>query len=101
MVGQSLHRNVMKAEASKAATVAGCLLILNRRDMKSVDAASKHLAQEDVFTAIFLQTIIIMETSELRYTERQSRQEMSAGSRPVVAGIDGSPVTLSLTSHVH
>lgn len=92
----------MKAEASKAATVAGCLLIHNRRDMKSVDAASKHLAQEDVFAAIFLQTIIIiMETSELRYTERQTRQEMSAVSRPVVAGIDGSPVTLSLTSHVH
>lgn len=100
MVGQSLHRNVMKAEASKEATVAGCLLIHNRRDMRSVDAASKHLAQEDVFAAIFLQTIII-ETSELRYTERQTRQEMSAGSRPVVAGIDGSPVTLSLTSHLH
>lgn len=51
----------MKAEASKAATAAaGCLLIHNRSDMKSADAGSKHLAQEDVFAAIFIQTIIIM-----------------------------------------
>lgn len=39
---QSLHGNALKAEASKAATAAGCLLIHNRSEMKSADAGSKH-----------------------------------------------------------
>lgn len=60
MVEQSLQRNVMKAEASKAATAAGSIRIHNRSGMKSADAGSKHLAQDDVFADIFIQTIIIM-----------------------------------------